>query len=160
MSEENQDYNFQESVDGEKDKVREVRDSLAEEVRTGWKPLLIGAGAITVLTLIFTFSNISFPSISPDQESKVQPDIEGEWVNITLTDRHARPMRPTIEREDGIRFINEASHAYNLTFDREVENFVLEPGEQKPVEVSSIIYYEAVPLEKDSRKIKAGVNIE
>lgn len=68
-------------------------------------------------------------------------------------------MRPTISREDGIRFVNKADYSFNLTFDRQVEDFVLEPGEERVVDVNSIIYYTADPLDSEARKIKAGANI-
>jgi len=58
-------------------------------------------------------------------------EIEGEITNVTLTDRYAEPFRPTIAREDGIRFLNNGSRSFNLSFDRDIESFVLESQEPK-----------------------------
>lgn len=152
--------NFESSTDekNHKDQIERISHNLAEDFESNWKPVILGLGIISVLILVFAFYNLKVPeNLLSDQVS--DNVIEGNITNVNLTDRSVEPSRPTISREDGIRFRNLGSQTFNLSFDRDIESFLLEPGDQKVVDINSITYYNATPV-NDGRKIIAGVYVE
>lgn len=101
-----------------------------------------------------------FDSLNPG-EGSYEPEIEGEVIEVVVDDERASPNRPKISPEDGIKFVNEASHDLNFTFDREVESFVLEKGDSRVVDVTKIVYYRVNPVEEvEFREIRGGVNVQ
>jgi hypothetical protein len=119
--------------------------------------LLAGGVLFVSLTGFLIFTGFQSNLWKPD----IEPSIQGEIVNVTLTDTRPEPFRPTISPEDGVRFTNNAQYSYNFSFESErLEGFVIEPGESRVVDVKSIAYYTAEPLNSSARDVKGGVNVD
>lgn len=88
--------------------------------------------------------------------------IPGEITDVTVDDERADPPSPIISPEDGIRFVNDASVALEFSFDREIRNFELQPGESTIVNPESIVYYTANSVDEsvEFREISARINVQ
>lgn len=137
-------------------KIQGFTGNISINIRGNWRLVPALTAVLVVLASVYFDPDITNMD-ALDKDAK--PNIEGDITTVALTNRYAEPRRPTISREDGIKFVNKADYSFNLTFDRQVEDFTLEPGEERVVEVNSIIHYTAEPLDSEARKIKAGVNI-
>jgi hypothetical protein len=112
--------------------------------------LVVGTGAL--------FYAMNSSKIQPEQQ---QPEIDGETVDVVIDNVRATPSRPTISRDDGIRFVNNASHTLNFTFERNIESFTLEQGGTKVVDINEIVYYDVNAVgEVEFREISAGINVQ
>jgi hypothetical protein len=152
-------FNSPDQREEHRKRVKRISRELAEDVESNWKPFIVVTSFLVILGLTLVFINFDLPNeVLPD--SGPETEIEGEIVNVNLTNRDVEPVRPTISRKDGIRFVNKGSYTFNLSFDRDVQSFVLRPGEEKVVDIKSILYYNATPVNTDGRMLKAGVNIE
>jgi len=127
------EYEFERLASSKKsyrENVQKISHGLAEDIESNSKSLSVLIGALGLMILAFVFYGIELYDFSQSSQLSDR-EIEGEITNVTLTDRYAEPFRPTIAREDGIRFLNNGSRSFNLSFDRDIESFVLEPGAQK-----------------------------
>ncbi len=144
----------EEELEELKDKFEEKGEKVSGQVRGHRKDFMVP------LVIAVILSAAMFISSSIDQGTEKGPVIEGEIVNITVSEDGAEPFRPEISERDGVRFINNAEHELNFTFDRNIESFVIEPGESKVVDVNSIVYFYADAEEAEFREVKGGVNVQ
>lgn len=109
-----------------------------------------------------TANSNSTSNSTTDQVGLTASQIEGEVVEVTLTDIKAEPSSPRIAPEDGIRFVNEAGVDVEFTFDREISNFQLAAGDSIIVDPTSIIYYDVAAQDEDAefRGISARINVQ
>lgn len=141
-------------------RIKDSGGKLLQGLKRSGKPvlvILILVAAVAGIGFLYSSSNINLPSTDSDY---TEPEIEGEEVKVVLMDRLAKPSRPTISEGDGVRFANNASHAFNITFDREVESFVLDKGETRLVDIKSVVYYTAEPVGTDARKVHGSVSVQ
>lgn len=85
--------------------------------------------------------------------------ISGEFKTISLGEVSANPIRPTINESSGIRFVNDSPYSFNVSFDRDIDSFSFDPGEEVYRNISRIAYFNAEPLNGSGRTVKGGVNI-
>lgn len=76
--------------------------------------------------------------------------IEGEIVDVTITDGNVVPGNPQITRMDGVRFINEAEVKVELVFERDFEDFQIPAGESVIIDMIRSNYYDVNPAVQDS----------
>ena len=112
---------------------------------------IILPAALLVLALGLTVLYTPETPLQMDQET-------GEYSKIVLGEVSADLVRPSISSE-GVKFVNNASHSFNVRFDRSIEGFRILPGESKNVEVDSITYYNATPVD-EGRMIKGSIYVE
>lgn len=88
--------------------------------------------------------------------------IEGEIVNVNITDIKAEPASPRIAPEDGIRFVNQAGVDVQFNFSRNIDTFPLEAGETIIIDPRAIVYYDVTPQNEDAefRDISARINVQ
>lgn len=117
---------------------------------------------ITIILAVTAFTVAPKPDIRPqktiDNIVKTKPDIEGEFIQVELRKDSASPVRPTIQKEDGIKFKNKAKGAYNVTFDYKVKGFIIKPGETVYRDINNIVYYKAEKVNSE-KEINGGVNV-
>jgi len=138
-----------------------MKEGVATEKISDIEVLNSGSWLIFSLSVLLIVGLGIFLYTGTEDSSGNSPEIEGEIIDVVVEEGKAEPLRPRISPEDGVRFVNNEEKALNFTFDRSVEDFVLEPGESKLVDVDVIIYYEIDTVEKDGfRKIVGGVNVQ
>ena len=88
--------------------------------------------------------------------------IEGDIVNVNITDIKAEPASPRIAPEDGIRFVNQAGVGVQFNFSRNIDSFKMEAGEEVIVDPKAIVYYEVTPQDEEVefRDISARINVQ
>lgn len=145
-----------------KNHLSNVSEGVEGKLNRGWSTGLViiilvaalGTGLMYAPSL--DISSIELPEVNTEEE----PEIEGEETRVVLTERLAQPSRPQISEDDGVRFVNNASHAFNVTFDREVESFIVESGETELVDVRSVVYYTATPVDAEAEEVKGSVSVQ
>lgn len=88
--------------------------------------------------------------------------IEGEIVEVNITDINAEPASVEIAPEDGVRFVNQAGIDVQFSFDREIGDFTVSADESIIVDPTSIVYYDVTPVEENAefRDISARINVQ
>lgn len=142
-----------------REKIKEIREGLEVSESYDRKQVIEAAGTVFILFLVATFLIFSGSDVEKAEEDQ-KPDIEGEWAQLNLTEFEPEPLRPTIQREDGIRFHNSANHTFQISFDRNISSITLEPGKSAYVDIDSITYYKADPVPEEERLVKGSIYVD
>lgn len=88
--------------------------------------------------------------------------IEGEIVDVNITDIKAEPASPRIAPADGIRFVNQAGVDVQFNFSRNIDTFELAADESIIIDPKAIVYYDVTPVDEDAefRDISARINVQ
>lgn len=142
-----------------KQKIKDIRDSIEVSESYDRKKVVEAVGAVFIGFLFTAFLLFSGPDLDT-ADADQRPDIEGEWVQLNLTEFEPVPLRPTIQPEDGVKFHNSANHTFQVSFDRNISNVTLESGETAYVDIDSITYYRADPIDEEERLVKGSIYVD
>lgn len=172
MNDQNQSSEF-EGVKELKKKVKHHEKKLSERLSYTDEVvfvvlLLIFSGAIIMSTASgfpTEFSPAEETTTISDEEKvsqEKQNSIEGDIIEVVIDDEKAEPFRPRISKEDGVRFVNDASYDLRFEFNRELETFTLEKGDKREVNPTVIMYYTVNTVDEnvDFREINGGINVQ
>lgn len=173
MNDQNRSPKF-EDVNGIDNKVKRHEKKLTERLsytdEIAFVVLLLVFGGAIIMSSGSGFPTEFFPgeeatatTSSEEQVSQdMQNSIEGDIIEVVVDDERAEPFRPRIAREDGVRFVNDASYELRFEFNRELETFTLEQGETREVNPTVIMYYTVNPVDEsiEFREISGGINVQ
>lgn len=144
---------------GDKEKYQEVADSMKDKVEEASIPETVNSKHLLAGLLIFSVAAVGY---SLNDFQLTSQSIEGDVHEVSFENNRADPSRPTISEEDGVKFVNNEEENLMVQFDREVETFEIDSGEEMTVNVSNIVYYEARPVDEEAefRAISGGVNVQ
>ncbi|QGA80320.1 hypothetical protein [Candidatus Nanohalobium constans] len=102
----------------------------------------------TILTALFL--GLYFQPFATDKKTSEEP------ATVTLGKVSANPATATINRTDAVKFRNNASHSFKVSFDRNISSFSIQPGSSVVRNFNRTTYYDADPLD-DGRTIKGSI---
>lgn len=88
--------------------------------------------------------------------------VEGEIVDVNITDIKAEPASVEIKPQDGIRFVNQAGLDVKFNFSRNIDTFELAADESIIIDPRAIVYYDVTPQDENAefRDISARINVQ
>lgn len=181
-SEDESEEKYSNDINEKRDHLEEIGESVSSRIKKDvsrmWKPvvglllisgLVLGAwmfipfGAITGAVKDVDVGNLLENSVSPDKEDQdsAEKNVVYDSPKVYLNERVAKPSRPSITQDEEIMFVSNVSYGLKISFESGVEDFTLEPGESRKLDINSLVYYTAKPVGNiDKPDVKGSVYVE